>query len=831
MATLGNDDNLHFDIHASIVFQLGESLISDVVQALVELVKNAYDADATSTSVIVDTTHELAEHSKYQGATGYITIEDNGIGMDQETIERGWLTISNLLKRDMKRKNQVTERGRTPLGDKGLGRLGGQRLGYNVEIFTRPENSNMEYYVAFSWRDFIGEERLSQVPVQFRRITPQRKKGTKLIISDLKDVNTWRGEIAIQKLETQLSQLISPYKEVQDFLLLVTVDGRRLELAEITEQVRKAAQVRYRVNFDGEVLYVKGTARLDFFRPDKSNEREQFRLLVESDSGEQFFEHLLTQKLANALGIKRSQEEGWFIEYEYKRSFLDLDSLALVDGKPANPGPFHAEIDSFDLGAEDASQQNIFNRLSEYRKYIKELSGIKVYRDGFGIRVDRDWLKLGQQWTSGGSYYGLRPNNTLGFVALTARGNAALEETTDREGFKITPYYENFYEMLQQFIKFTGDAQEFLRRGWLHFRNTHFEKIAHVESDSTPEELSKRINEGLARAMMYEEPLERLKGVLEKTVEDTQQTMKGVEEALPKNTIQQHLVAVATENIKQSVEEARQIISQTEEQLQEISQLKSVNEVLQNQIEALREQLNQVYEIVSLGLTAEVLSHEVHNIADQLAERNQEIIQYLKKQNIKDSKLISFTEYIKTSIAGLRKQLSHLSPSLRYVRERRERIVLLNFFSEMADFYRARFTSHKIEIVLMTIDTNDFVLSMNRGKLIQVVDNLFLNSEFWLREDLRLGHITRGIITVEISKPIVRINDNGRGVDRSVETSLFEPFVSAKGHEKGRGLGLFIVQQILDSEGCFISLLPARNQYGRQYIFEIDFTGGLDGRK
>ncbi len=831
MAALGNDSNLHFDIHASIVFQLGESLMSDVVQALVELVKNAYDADATFTNVTVDTTGKLAEHSKYQGATGYITIEDNGIGMDKKTIELGWLTISNLLKRDMKRKNQVTERGRTPLGDKGLGRLGVQRLGFNVEIFTRPENSDVEYYVAFSWRDFIGEERLSQVPVQFREITPQRKRGTKLIISDIRDADNWRGASAIQKLETQLSQMISPYKEVQDFLLLVTVDGSRLELAEITEQVRKTAQVRYKVNFDGEVLYVRGSARLDFFRPDKSSEKEQFRLLVESDLGEQFFEFLLTQKSAKILSIKRSQEKGWFVEYEYKRNFLDFVPLALENGKPANPGPFHAEIDSFDLGAEDVGQQNIFNRLSDYRKYIKELSGIRVYRDGFGIRVDRDWLKLGQQWTSGGSYYGLRPNNTLGYVALSARYNAALEETTDREGFKITPFYENFYEMLQQFVRFTGEAQEFLRRGWLDFRNTHLEKIAQVESNSTPEELSRKINEGLSRALMYQEPLGRLKGVLEKTVQDTQHTMKGVEAALPPNTIQQQVVEAATEAIKQSVEEARQIISQTEEQLKEISQLKSINDVLQNQIEALREQLNQVYEIVSLGLTAEVLSHEIHHIADQLAERNQEIIQYLKKQNIKDSKLISFTEHIKTSVAGLRKQLSHLAPSLKYVRERRERIALLNFFKEIADFYRARFTSHNIEIVLKTIDTYDFVLFMNKGKLIQVVDNLFLNSEFWLREDLRLGRITRGIITVEISKPFVRISDNGRGVDRSVEASLFEPFVTTKGHGQGRGLGLFIVQQILDSEGCFISLLPIRNQNGRQYIFEIDFSGGLDGSK
>ena len=76
----------------------------------------------------------------------------------------------------------------------------------------------------------------------------------------------------------------------------------------------------------------------------------------------------------------------------------DLSTGAIM----ANPGPFHAEIDSFDLGTE-TFEQNVFGRVSEYKDYIKNLSGIRVYRDGFGIRVDPDWLKLGQQQTSGRS--------------------------------------------------------------------------------------------------------------------------------------------------------------------------------------------------------------------------------------------------------------------------------------------------------------------------------------------------------------------------------------------------------------------------------------------
>jgi hypothetical protein len=61
--------------------------------------------------------------------------------------DRGWLTISNSEKRDFKDKTLRTKKGRTPLAHKGLGRLGTQRLGYNVDMFTRSEGSPTEHHV------------------------------------------------------------------------------------------------------------------------------------------------------------------------------------------------------------------------------------------------------------------------------------------------------------------------------------------------------------------------------------------------------------------------------------------------------------------------------------------------------------------------------------------------------------------------------------------------------------------------------------------------------------------------------------------------------------
>ena len=274
--------------------------------------------------------------------------------------------------------------------------------------------------------------------------------------------------------------MISPYKKIRDFMVTVNVDGKSLELQEVSDKVREIFPVRYNIDFDGSILKIEGKARLDFFRPSAPKEAEQFSLIAEADDGKLLFQYLEDQKLASTLGLSRSKSKQWFVEF---RKEVDLQELDKVESDPnkvennpdndiiaiANPGPFAGEVDSFDLGAASFQQQSVFDRINEYRQHVKNLSGIRVYRDGFAIRVDRDWLKLGAQWTSAPSYYGLKPDTTLGYIALSARDNINLEETTDREGFKDSPYYRNFYLLLTEFINFTTKSHEFFGKSLVRF--------------------------------------------------------------------------------------------------------------------------------------------------------------------------------------------------------------------------------------------------------------------------------------------------------------------------------------------------------------------------
>lgn len=789
---------LTFDIDSSIVFQLGESLITDSIQAVSELVKNSYDADATYCILDVVTNEKVGKISRrYSDAVGYIKIEDDGHGMTEEALKNGFLVISASMKREMKRKLLKTASGRTPLGDKGLGRLSAQRLAENVEIYTTPKGSKQEYYLAFSWNDFLNHDRLSQVKVQYEVRDGIGKPGTTLVLSGLKHREDWTGK-AKDELGSKLSRMISPFKEIEDFNLFAKVDGTDLELAVWAERLREASQLRYVIEFDGKEIRFEGQSKLDYLYPSDKNRKDYFNKFVLADKGKGLMEFFLKDKAAKQFQIRKGSK-GWFVEYKRTIAFEDVDGLELVQKTKPNPGRFRGEIDSFDFESIRATgDSNIFNKRSELKKLIESISGIRVYRDGFGVRVDNDWLGLAQQWTFAGSYYTLRPANTLGYIAISAEHNQQLEETTDREGFKDTPYFRNFLKLMHEFVKFSAEAQEFIRRTSLKYLDDIIRIEAKAKVDDEPEQVTARAKERVQKASAVKVSLSKIKASI----------AKGGSKASMRKT-------------------AQDAVEKAEGYINDVSHITKDLEYVESQIAVIRKQMDQMYETVSLGLTAEALSHEMGNVTDQLASRNRKANKHIQEKPIKDAVIISHVEYIGSTVNALRKQLSHLAPSLRYVREKRDTIKLEKFFRDIKEFYLERMQSNNIEINLVLTDAKGFSVGMNTGKFTQIIDNLILNSEYWLREDIRTGRIHEGVITVELDNPLIRVSDNGKGFDKTIEETAFEPFVTMKGAGKGRGLGLFIARQLLDSESCRIELSEKRNKSGRRNVLELNMAGAL----
>lgn len=822
-----------FDINAAVVFRLGEELITDVVQALVELVKNSYDADATWVRVNIDTRAKNTIGRHYPDAEGTIVVDDDGHGMDERTIRRGWLTIANSPKREAKVKGRTTYRGRTPIGDKGLGRLGSQRLAQNVEITTRAlAKPATEHYVAFSWADFRDTTGLGEVPVRYESKTDgEERHGTQLILSGLLERERWQDQEYLSDIQRKLSGMISPFEEAKDFRVYLEVDGNKLELAAIAKRVRETAIVKYEFQFDGNALQVSGRAKLANLQPRGAEYEAPFKMHCTKDEGRALYEFLSDRK-GGPEYLSLSRKKGWFVEFGTRRRLDDVDRVKRAEKVAVNPGPFRGEVDS--VSREGSSyQDSALGSRSEYRSLIRDLAGIRVYRDGFGIRVGEDWLGLGKQQTEAPSYYGLRPGNVLGFVAISARDNPNLVETTSREGFQVSPHYENFFALMTEFVKFAGNTQGFLRRNIINFLNEQQERKGGVEPDESHVAVTRRMGDITRNMSSKQRRLRRHASSLTKVVEGAAEKLSAVRKELHSRLKKGDRAAGVLEGLEQEIAAVSNEVAKEQKLLQEISdtlgqasELRSMTEVLDRRWERANEQASSFYESISLGLTAEALSHEIHHIANRLARRSSHLLRQVRAKQERRTDVIAFIEEVRSSIAAMRKQLAHLTPSLRYLREQREQIDVAAFIGELADFYEARLEGNGIKMVVRA-QPKEFFIRMNRGKLTQVFDNLVLNAEYWLKEAIRAEHVSAGEIMVEVDAPLVRVADNGRGVDESVETSLFEPFVTMKRSAEGRGLGLFVCRQLLDSESCDVVLLPERNERGRMYAFELDLSGAI----
>jgi signal transduction histidine kinase len=123
-----SDHKIRFSVDTHLFRELGELLVGRESTALIELVKNAYDADATQITVYGEGLDD-PEH-------GVIRISDDGVGMTPDIFERGFLRIAGRLKGEGSRRSKRF--GRRYTGAKGVGRLAAHKLARELEVVSTP---------------------------------------------------------------------------------------------------------------------------------------------------------------------------------------------------------------------------------------------------------------------------------------------------------------------------------------------------------------------------------------------------------------------------------------------------------------------------------------------------------------------------------------------------------------------------------------------------------------------------------------------------------------------------------------------------------------------
>lgn len=173
-----------FTVDTHLFRELGELLVGRESTALIELVKNAYDADATEVTVFGDRLDDSAH--------GTIRIIDNGIGMTPETFELGFLRIASRIKNAGDRKSLKWKRRFT--GAKGVGRLAAHKLACKIEVSSTPWTDNAKAIGVeghIDWDKVERVETLDEIPPDAIAANPRpvRKSdnhGTTLTLTRLR---------------------------------------------------------------------------------------------------------------------------------------------------------------------------------------------------------------------------------------------------------------------------------------------------------------------------------------------------------------------------------------------------------------------------------------------------------------------------------------------------------------------------------------------------------------------------------------------------------------------------------------------------------------------
>jgi signal transduction histidine kinase len=814
-----------FDINPHVIRQLGAELVTDQVTALMELIKNSYDADANYVKVTIDTQATLQNSNIFNVKhKGYIIVDDDGFGMDRNTILQSWLVISYSKKRPVDGVKPKTPKGRTPLGDKGLGRLSTQRLADICEIFTKKDNGEA-LHVGFNWNDFDKVNKLSEVNVDFQKTIFNKKEGTRLVLLNLSDTKAWEGS-SLERFKALLCQMISPYKENRPFKVYLNINGENVNLDQESEKLQRLNIAD--INFKYQNGFFSWYADLSM-RKLIGNDFDTYEKIVLGDNGRRFVESFFNDTKGRSSNF-RCDVEGVWLRVALSFTLSDIrDSKNLFNLNDYDPGAFFGRIQEFSFQRNSRSEDwwsSLYATFDEYKSFIEPQKGIKVYRNGFAIRPyginSTDWLKLGASWTGGSSYYGLRPDNVVGYVSIDEGINCHLKDKTDREGLIENEYYRVFIGLLDYFVKSVNREFENLRRFYNDFRKDMAQDNQKVKSltdaFSTIKEQGKR---GSEISKSYEEVQTKFHAIqkhIQKVVksEDGNMFAQG-DDSLTKQTLK---------DVSDLMESSRSVLAQANEVLKNSVYLNEALAVLKPKLDMLEESLKDMTELASLGLISEMVSHDLGQISDRMLGKSRELESQLNSPSgVSQEQIYSLISFIKTTVSSLKSQMKHLDSSMKYSRLKTEEFSIYDLLeNEERSYYNERLSENG---VVFTIDKiNDFIIKANKGKIIQVFDNLMNNSLYWLqtREQKRE-------ISITIDKPWIYFEDNGPGVDKSVENTLFSPFVTCKPKGKGRGLGLFIIQQLLDDCGCDIVLGQERNMDGRRYKFFLNLFGLIDKEK
>lgn len=443
-------EKLYFKPYARLLTMLGDQLIKNERIALVEIIKNAYDADADWVTVTFS-----GFGKKFEVTPGSkIIIEDNGTGMTKTLLEEHWISPATPIKKLTKDTAPTTPKGRKLQGEKGIGRFAILKLGKTISIVTRPERCVEEYTLGLDLShyddDFIEEDgkpktllledvelslsvseratriRAGEITLGAREYR-REPHGTRIEISNLRGSwsqskvdEVYEDLIRLQSIFDDIDDIPADTESYPDFEVLIYKDAEYLNYSR-----EYLTRLHALINHSAVLSITNGTY-------DELKQTFKFHLNGKPT--------VLPLDDADITGLKLF------------RDVFGEDGQILKE-RGTKSGSFSFGFYVFDF-SKDAKSKHLLD--GDDRKLLKK-HRIYLYRDK--IRVypygdpDDDWLQIDAYRGTIAAGWFLSNDQVVGFVNITQDGNPKLKDKTNREGLiEIGDATSDFRHLLQVFL-------------------------------------------------------------------------------------------------------------------------------------------------------------------------------------------------------------------------------------------------------------------------------------------------------------------------------------------------------------------------------------------
>lgn len=826
-------EKMNLTASARLIMQLGEQLIEDELVALLELIKNAYDADANNVDVLIDT-NTVTPYGK-----GRIEIKDDGNGMIPSIVRNSFLRLSTSFKEEEKSSIYYHRR---VLGKKGIGRLSFQRLGNYISVETVPNIERYEKTELLKKEDkeFINEYSKINIDIDWSEFpidmdfsdimaTVKYEKdvvasyGTKIVIQGIKNLNFWdMDKKKEEKLKNELLNMMDPFqknlkeKRKDGFSVLLKINDISYSVKPIEEDLLdelydskvtfKFKNWKFHIEVERQLKYVMQRRESMI----KNMKKAGFEVLHEEKYEKEtkkydidFFD--LKEVAVNYPKINFTVEKINFLskeeleELEKKREDKEISEEEYREkilAQYAYPGDFEGKIYARDLMnteeidiilQKEGLVKAKLNTLRDINKVWSSMQGVYVYRNGFRVLPygRKDWIGFTEKsQKSAANIY--REHTVVGYLKIDGFTSENLEEQTNRQGFIQDEYGKNFFMLLQEFLlNIIFESDVLFRDGFTSIKN--FENKVVTENGKIT--------------------FEKVSGFEEEKNDKMQDVKAGIED-----------LKTAVINKSISVSASQKVIENLQQQLSEYEKVeqKVIDEKSQ-EIYLKSKQIDEIKDIVpllGLGIIAESLTHEMKRIEQNVEEYARNTIKF--KNDV--DRIVKNQRNIITQTNFLKIQLAHMESTYRRNLEKQEEILLRDFLLEMyvnGDSPMSR-KAYRDNVDVL-VEGDNILLKANKGILTTIFDNIFLNSLYWVQYSEQKKYIK----FVVKQSGIIECFDSGCGVHPEIEDKLFEPFRFMK--ENGRGLGLFIVKELTENMNGRVWLSDERRE-GRRYKFVFDLS-------